>query len=61
MALVTAYLARTAQRSAGRATVSATRTVFERLSAFVRVVREALSEAHEMRLALTRKYPFMDV
>jgi hypothetical protein len=61
MALVTAYLARTAQRSAGRTTVGAARNLLGFLAAFVREASSALSEARELRRAMTAKYPFTDI
>ena len=61
MALVTAYLARTARRRAGHATASTARTAFGRLAAFVRAIQQALFEAQELRRVMTQKYPFTDV
>jgi hypothetical protein len=61
MALVTAYLARTAQRSAGRATASAARSFFSRIARFFRIAGEAVSEAQELRRSLTAKHPFIDI
>ena len=61
MPLVTAYLARTAQREAAGATASTPRTAIQRLTAFVRTIRQAMSEAHELRRVMTQKYPFMDI
>jgi hypothetical protein len=61
MALLTAYLARTAQRHSRRTTVTATRSFFGRVAAYFRAAGSALSEAQELRRAMTRKYPFMDV
>ena len=61
MALLTAYLARTAQGSAGRAITMAARTLFDRVTTFVRAVSIALSEAQEMRRVMTQRYPFIDI
>lgn len=61
MALVTAYLSRTAQQRAGHATASTARTAFDRLTAFLRAIRQALSEARELRRVMTQKYPFIDI
>jgi hypothetical protein len=61
MALVTAYLARTAQRRAGQSTASAGRTIFKQLTTLLRVTGQALSEAQELRRAMTQKYPFTDI
>ncbi len=59
MALLTAYLARTAQRNAVQAAVSPAGDVFARIATFVRAAAEALSQAQEMRRVMARKYPFM--
>jgi hypothetical protein len=61
MALVTAYLPRTAQRNAGRTTASAARNLIDRLTSFVRAASIAMSEARELRRVMTRKYPFIDI
>jgi hypothetical protein len=60
VALVTAYLARTAQRYAGRTTAGATRTVLDRIATYIRAASTVVSEAQEMRRAMTQKYPFTD-
>ena len=57
MALVTAYLARTAQRGAGRATVN----VFTRIVAVFRHIDRVLAEAEQMRRVMARKYPHLDL
>ena len=61
MALLTAYLAHTARRKARRATVTAARTGLDRIGAFIRSTRQALSEAQELRRSMTEKYPFTDM
>jgi hypothetical protein len=61
MVLISSYLAVTAQRRAVRATLSGTRTVFGRLLALIGASGQALSDAQEMRRAMTQKYPFIDV
>jgi hypothetical protein len=61
LALITAYLARTAQRNAGRTTATAKRSLFERIALVARTVSSAASEAREMRRAMTQKYPFIDI
>jgi hypothetical protein len=60
VALITAYLARTAQRHAGRTTATATRTVLDRIATYIGAASTALSEAQEMRRTMTQKYPFTD-
>jgi hypothetical protein len=57
MALVTAYLARTAQGGAGRATLN----VFTRIVAVFRHIDRVLSEAEQMRRVMARKYPHLDI
>jgi hypothetical protein len=57
MALVTAYLARTAQSGTGRTTLN----VFAHIVGFFRHIDRALSEAEEMRRVMARKYPHLDV
>jgi hypothetical protein len=61
MALVTAYLAHNVRRNAGRVTVALARGSFGGLIGFLRAVRETLSEAQELRRALTHRFPFMDI
>jgi len=60
MALLTAYLAHTARRRAGRAIVSAARTSFRQLHVFLHAVRQALAEAQELRRTLSARHPFID-
>jgi hypothetical protein len=61
MALLTAYLARTAQRHAGRTTATTARSLFDRIATFIHATRITLSEARELRRAMTQKYPFIDI
>jgi hypothetical protein len=57
MALVTAYLARTAQAGAGRAALNA----FARIVRVFQNLERALAEAEQMRRLMARKYPHLDV
>lgn len=61
MALVTAYLARTAQRKSGHIATSIGRRIFDQLAMFWRVTGQALTEAQEMRRAMAQKHPFTDI
>jgi hypothetical protein len=61
MALMTAYLARTAQVGSGRTLAAATRSLFGGLVKFVRVSGQAIAEARELERVMRRKYPFTDV
>jgi hypothetical protein len=61
MALVTAYLARTAQRNAGRTTASGARNLIDRLTSFIRAACIAMSEARELRRVMTQNSPFIDI
>lgn len=61
MALVTAYLARTAQAGSGRIAASATVGFFGRVLGIFRAVRLAFVEAQDLHRTMSRKYPFMDV
>ncbi len=59
MALVTAYLARTAQLGSGPR--PARRGLFDRIAAFFRVTTQAWAEARALERQMMRKYPFLDV
>jgi hypothetical protein len=58
MALMTAYLARSAQAGPGRTVAAAARSLFGGLIKFVRVSGQAIAEA---RASCAAKYPFTDV
>ncbi len=60
MALVTAYLARTAQLSSARAVAAPVVAVFNSIAAFIKVSGQAITEARAMERAMRRKYPFLD-
>jgi hypothetical protein len=61
MVLVSSYLALTARRPAVRATLSAARVALRRTVAVIAASGQALSEAQEMRRAMTQKHPFIDI
>ena len=61
MALVTAYLARTAQLGSSPRVVPAGRGLFARIARFFRVTAQAWAEARALERAMMRKYPFLDV
>ncbi len=60
MALVTAYLARTAQFGSAPRPASR-RGVFARIRAFFRTSAEAWAEARALEREMKRRYPFTDV
>ncbi len=60
MALVTAYLARTAQLSSARAVAAPIVAVINSFAAFIKVSGQAITEARAMERGMRRKYPFID-
>jgi hypothetical protein len=61
MALVTAYLARTAQFGSAPRPAAVVRGAFDRIAAFFRATGQAWSEARALEREMMRKYPFLDV
>jgi hypothetical protein len=60
MALVTAYLARTAQLGSAPHGASVARRAFDRVAAFFRVTQEAWIEARALEREMRRRYPHID-
>lgn len=58
MALVTAYLARSAQFGSGHG-ASSVLGLFGRLAAVLRATAEVMAEARELHRVMSRKYPFI--
>ena len=61
MALVTAYLARTAQLESAPYGASVFRRAFDRVAGFFRVTKEAWIEARALEREMRRRYPHIDV
>jgi propanediol dehydratase large subunit len=60
MALVTAYLARTAPLGSAPDGASLARRAYDRVAAFLRVSREAWIEARALEREMKRRYPHID-
>jgi hypothetical protein len=61
MALVTAYLARTAQLGSAARGASLARRAFDRIATFFRITQDAWVEARALEREMRRRYPHIDV